>query len=58
MHIFLGTCRPGMYQDEHVLFFELYDAHGANITAHIYIHMPILDGSFTCDDVFICYANV
>lgn len=47
-----------MYQDEHVLFFELYDAHGANITKHIYIHMPILDGSFTCGDVFICYANV
>ena len=27
-----------MYQNEHVLFFELYDARGANIATHIYIY--------------------
>ena len=39
MHIFLETCRLWMYQDEHVLFFELYDARGANIATHIYIYI-------------------
>ena len=37
-----------MYQDEHVLFFELNDARGANIVTHIYRHICLFLCFYYC----------